>query len=190
MNNAQEAIEVPPAAQGGAPNDPGMSPVVARNIHAMSRVRERQDQRRSASDRAAGAVTRFAGSMWGVSAHLAYFGGWLLLNSSFFPGPKWDPYPFVMLAMLASVEGIFLSTFVLINQNRMQRFADQRAELDLQISLVTEHELTRAILMLDGIAQKVGSTKVPDLEELRDVERDLNPEKIAEKIEESDGLKS
>jgi uncharacterized membrane protein len=112
------------------------------------------------------------------------------LNSSLFPGPKWDPYPFVMLAMLASVEGIFLSTFVLINQNRMQRLADQRAELDLQISLLTEHELTRAIVMLHGIAEKVGSTKLPAAEELKDVERDLNPEKIAEKIEQNGPMQS
>jgi uncharacterized membrane protein len=47
---------------------------------------------------------------------------------------KWDE-SFVILAMWASVEPIFLSTFVLISQNRMQAAADQRADLDLQISL-------------------------------------------------------
>jgi uncharacterized membrane protein len=57
-----------------------------------------------------------------------------------------------MLAMAASVEAIFLSTFILISQNRMQRLADRRAELDLQISLLTEHELTRAIQLLDEVA--------------------------------------
>lgn len=176
---------VPPRDPGGAPNDPGMSPIVQRNIEAMMRVRARQDARRPFSDRVAALVTAFAGSMWGVGAHAVLFGGWLLLNSSFVTiVPHWDPYPFVMLAMLASCEGIFLSTFVLINQNRMQRLADQRAELDLQISLLSEHELSRLAIMIEGIAHKVGSDALPPEEVLRDVESDLNPEKIAEEIEE------
>lgn len=178
---------IPPAAQGGAPNDPGMSRLVQRNIRAMMRVRGRQDERRPWSDRVADKISRFAGSMWCVGVHLVYFGAWLTLNSKYVNIIEhWDPYPFVMLAMLASVEAIFLSTFVLISQNRMQRLADQRAELDLQISLVTEQELSRAIVMLDGIAERVGSTKRPPRAELEDAERDLNPEKIAQQIEESD----
>jgi uncharacterized membrane protein len=178
---------IPPAMQGGAPNDPGMSRLVQRNIRAMMRVRQRHDQRRAVSDRFSDVVSSFAGSIWSVLFHAAYFGGWLLLNSGFVNiVPHWDPYPFVMLAMLASVEAIFLSTFVLISQNRMQRLADQRAEMDLQISLLTEQELSRAIVILDGIAERVGSTKRPPHSELEDAERDLNPEKIAEQIEESD----
>src|SRR3712207_8814062 len=51
----------------------------------------------------------------------------------------------VVLAMVASVEAIFLSTFVLISQNRMAALADKRADLDLQVSLLSEHEITRLI---------------------------------------------
>lgn len=54
----------------------------------------------------------------------------------------WDP-TFVVLGMVASVEAIFLSTFVRVSQNRMAAQADKRADLDLQISLLTEHELTK-----------------------------------------------
>jgi uncharacterized membrane protein len=64
-------------------------------------------------------------------------------NLGLVPGvPAWDS-SFVALAMLASVEAIFLSTFVLISQNRMAAAADKRADLDLQISLLAEHEVTR-----------------------------------------------
>ena len=63
--------------------------------------------------------------------HLLVFGVWVIANLGWIPAvPAWDR-SFVVLAMLASVEAIFLSTFVLITQNRMAAAADQRADLDL-----------------------------------------------------------
>ena len=58
--------------------------------------------------------------------------------------------------MFASVEAIFLSTFVLISQNRMAALADQRADLDLQISLLAEHEISRVIALATSIADRMG----------------------------------
>ena len=66
----------------------------------------------------------------------------------------WDP-SFVILAMWASVEAIFLSTFVLIAQNRMSAAADKRADLDLQISLLAEHEITKLASLLEAVAQRL-----------------------------------
>ena len=77
-----------------------------------------------------------------VYLHLALFGGWIIVNLGLIPGLRpFDP-SFVVLAMVASVEAIFLSTFVLISQNRMAAAADRRADLDLQVSLLAEHEIT------------------------------------------------
>ena len=107
-------------------------------------------------------MTGFAGSMTFVVVHAVFYGGWLIVNLGWIPSVRpWDPFPFVMLAMIASVEAIFLSTFILISQNRMQQLADRRAELDVQIGLLTEHELTRAIQMLDGIAQRLQAPRPP-----------------------------
>ncbi len=160
-----------------------MSGVVGRNIRALTEVRRREARLRSRSDRIADAVTRFAGSMWCVYAHAVLFGGWLVVNAGWVPKlTPWDPFPFVMLAMFASVEAIILSTFILITQNRMQRMADRRAELDLQVSLLTEHELTRAIHLLDGIALRVGAQRPPE-PELHEMKRDVAPERVAEEIE-------
>jgi uncharacterized membrane protein len=173
----------PPDAQVGAPNDPGMSKVVHRNIRALTEVRQREEARKTASDRIADAVTTFAGSMKFVYVHAAVFGAWLVLNNArVHVIPHWDPYPFVMLAMIASVEAIFLSTFILISQNRMQKLADRRAELDLQIGLLTEHELTRSIHMLDDISRRLGTARPPE-PEIQDIKQDVNPEKVVEEIE-------
>jgi uncharacterized membrane protein len=161
----------------------GLSSVVHRNINSLMVVRQQEVRRRSRSERLADAVTAFAGSMWCVYVHAVLFGAWLTLNAPRVPFPhKWDPYPFVMLAMGASVEAIFLSTFILITQNRMQRVADRRAELDLQISLLAEHELTRAIRLIDSIALRVHAAR-PGHEELEELKRDVNPEKVARQIE-------
>jgi uncharacterized membrane protein len=176
-----------PAQPQAAPNQPGMSTVVHRNIRSLVEVRQRDEQRRGVSERIADAVTAFAGSMWCVYVHAALFGGWIVINLGWVPGVKpFDPFPFVMLAMFASVEAIFLSTFILISQNRAQRLADRRAELDLHISLLTEHELTRAIQMIDDVARRMGAARPPE-NELEDIKKDVIPEKVAEEIERAHG---
>src|SRR3712207_1875458 len=125
------------------PQPAGLSPVLERNIRALQLRREREEKESSAEERVAEAITRFTGSMRFVYLHLALFGFWVAANLGWVPGvPAWDP-SFVVLAMAASVEAIFLSTFVLISQNRMAAAADKRADLDLQVSLLADHEVTR-----------------------------------------------
>ncbi len=115
--------------------------------------------------------------MW---CHLAVFGGWALVNTGLVPGIRaFDP-TFVILATLASVEAIFLSTFILIAQNRMQGQADRRADLHLQISLLAEHEVTRLIEMVSGIAERVGAER--DLPDLTELKQDIKPEQVLDSL--------
>jgi uncharacterized membrane protein len=134
----------------------GLSPVLERNIRALQLRRQREERRARLEERLADAITRFTGSMRFVYLHLALFGFWIAANLGRVPGvPAWDP-SFVVLAMVASVEAIFLSTFVLISQNRMAAAADKRADLDLQVSLLAEHEITRLVTLARGIADRMG----------------------------------
>ena len=117
--------------------------------------------------------------------HAALFGGWIVWNLGWIPGlPLFDP-TFVVLAMVASVEAIFLSTFVLISQNRMQAQAEKRAELDLQISLLAEHEVTQIMTLLDSVARHVGvhQTASPEIEE---VKQDVDPRAVLNAIEQKE----
>ena len=117
------------------PQPTGLSPVLERNIRSLQERRQREESEATMQEKIAEAITRFTGSMLFVYIHLALFGFWIIANLGWVPGvPKWDE-SFVVLAMWASVEAIFLSTFVLISQNRMQAASDKRADLDLQISL-------------------------------------------------------
>ena len=90
-----------------------------------------------------------------------------MVNLPGVPLPHFDP-TYVGLAMVASVEAIFLSTFILITQNRMAAQAQKRADLDLQISLLAEHEITRLIILTSAMAKHLGIQPVqePELEEL------------------------
>src|SRR3954452_3816003 len=134
----------------------GLAPVLDRNIEALRARRAGEKKKASWEERLADAITRFAGSMLFVYIHLAVFGFWLIANLKWIPFvPAWDE-SFVVLAMVASVEAIFLSTFVLISQNRMAAAAENRAELDLQISLLAEHEITKLASVLSEIAVKLG----------------------------------
>src|SRR4051795_6336069 len=166
------------------PQPSGLTPVLERNIEALCKRRKREEQASSLQERAADAITRFTGSMSFVYLHLLIFGLWIVTNLHWMPGiPAWDE-SFVVLAMAASVEAIFLSTFVLISQNRMAAAADQRADLDLQISLLAEHELTKVARLLTQIAERLDVQ--PDSQrDLEEASRDIAPERVLDRIEET-----
>jgi uncharacterized membrane protein len=159
-----------------------MSHVVSRNIAALLEVRQREQRRLPLSERIAAIITTFAGSMWFVFVHAILFGGWIVVNLGLISGIRpFDPFPFVMLAMIASVEAIFLSTFILITQNRMQEEADRRAELDLQINLLAEHELTQVMRVLDAVALHMGVPRPPQ-QEMDEMKKDIDPRHVANQI--------
>src|SRR5689334_20170893 len=153
-------------------------------------MRREQERRRRFDLRVSDGITQFTGSLRFVYIHAAIFGGWIIWNLGWIPRLQpFDP-SFVVLAMVASVEAIFLSTFVLISQNRIQAQAEQRAELDLQISLLAEHEVTQLMTLLDGVARHLGveASAPSDVEE---VKQDIDPRAVLEAIEqETSGAKA
>jgi uncharacterized membrane protein len=163
------------------PRPEHLSSSLRRNIEALQ-VRRRQEAASSTpQERLAAAITAFTGSMPFVYLHLALYGAWIAINVGLVPGLRpFDP-SFVILAMEASVEAIFLSTFVLISQNRTAAAADKRADLDLQISLLTEHELTRLTWVVTAMAERLNLP--PSDPELEEVKKDIAPEAVLDEIE-------
>jgi len=162
-------------------DDPPFNKVLARNIDTLVAARREDERRRHVADRISDAVTQFTGSMRFVIIHALLFGGWIVWNLGWisFLTP-FDP-TFVVLAMLASVEAIFLSTFVLISQNRMQALATKRAELDVQISLLAEHEVTQMMTLLDAVARRLG-VQVEHTSEIEDAKQDVDPGAVLDAI--------
>jgi uncharacterized membrane protein len=156
--------------------------VLERNIRALQRRRQNEEREATIEERVAEAITRFTGSMRFVYLHLALFGFWVLANLGWVPGvPAWDP-SFVVLAMVASVEAIFLSTFVLISQNRMAAAADKRTDLDLQISLLAEHEVTRLVTLVAAVADRMDIKTEADAD-VEEITLDVAPEAVLDELE-------
>lgn len=129
---------------------------VTQNIEAILRMESAALRRRTWADRMSDAIAGFAGTIPFVVLHLLVFAGWALINLSAMPIlPAFDPYPFQLLCMLVSLEGVLLSTFVLIKQNRIGYLSDRRAHLDLQINLLAEREVTHVLKLAEKIAERL-----------------------------------
>jgi uncharacterized membrane protein len=92
-------------------------------------------QRRRLQDRAADQITAFAGSMSFVYLHVAWFAVWIVMNVTEW---RFDPFPFGLLTLIVSLEAIFLSTFVMISQNRESARSDLRAMQDFETNALSE----------------------------------------------------
>lgn len=163
-------------------DDPALSNVIERNIRTIIQLRLKAARERSLQDRIADAITSFSGRMVFVYVHLVWFGAWILLNTGCLGVRSFDPFPYGLLTMVVSLEAIFLSTFVLISQNRLSKEVERRADLDSHIGLLTEHELTRVLQMLDAIQDKMGIESYGD-SELADLEMETRPEDVLAEIE-------
>lgn len=158
--------------------DNGMQSALRDNIAALAERARHERRNAPLAARIADAITRFTGSMTFVVLHLVVYGLWILANVGWLPGvPRFDP-TFVILASEASVEAIFLSTFVLISQNRMAAAADRRADLDLHTNLLAEHELTRLAALVGRIAERL-DVPVTD----REIERDVEPARVLDALD-------
>ncbi len=157
-----------------------LSATLHKNIDALRERRREAQRKMGLEEKIANAITNFTGSMKFVYLHLAIYGSWIAFNA--LPGlPHFDP-SFVMLAMVASVEAIFLSTFVLISQNRAVAATDKRDDLDLHINLLAEHELTTLIRLVHSIAEKL-DVQVDGTHDLAEVTKDVAPEAVLREIE-------
>lgn len=162
-------------------DNPALSNVIEQNIRTIIHLRQKAAAERSLQDRIADIVTSFSGRMLFVYVHIVWFGVWIVLNTGLSGVPPFDPYPYGLLTMIVSLEAIFLSALVLISQNRLSAEAEDRANLDLQIGLLTEHELTRVLQMLDAIQGKMG-IQDDTRSELADLEMETRPEDVLAEI--------
>jgi uncharacterized membrane protein len=132
-------------------------PPAEENIAAVANLERQFLEERTLSERIGDAIGAFVGTMIFVVLHLLWFTSWFLINLGLIPGiHSFDPFPFILLSVCVSVEAVFLTTFVLMKQNRMSRRADQRNHLALQVDILAERETTKALQMLRAICAHLG----------------------------------
>jgi uncharacterized membrane protein len=158
---------------------------VQKNIQAIIKLEEEAFHTLSVGERVSNAIARFVGKMSFASYHIIWFGIWTLTNTGLVPGVQpIDPFPFTLLTTLVSLEAIFLSIFLLINQNAMSRQSDHRAHLDLQVNLLAEQEATQMLRMIRRICRKF-EVEVDDLyEELDHLEKKTDVHEVVSELKE------
>lgn len=110
------------------------------------------------------------------------FAFWIVINLGWIPDvPIFDPYPFNFLTMTVSLEAIFLSIIVLISQNRQSKISTLREELDMQVNLIAEDEITMTLKVLKRIADKL-DIKITD-EEFVEMTKETDISYIQREIE-------
>jgi uncharacterized membrane protein len=157
--------------------------LTAQNVKSIAAVEREAQAQSSSADRIAGAITRFCGSMAFVWVHAVWFGIWIVWTTAL-PITHLDPFPFSFLTLVVSLETIFLSTFIMISENRQERVAERRSHLDLQINLLSEQENTKMLELLGKIATKLGVDPNDD-PTISVLEQATRPERLVEQIDES-----
>ena len=128
-----------------------------KNIRTIVALEKEALDHRSFGNRISDAITHFSGTLAFIVLHGLWFAVWIMANGGWIPHVAvFDPYPFNFLTLVVSLEAIFLSTFVLMSQNRMASQADRRAQLDLQINLLAEQETTTMLQLLQRIYRHLG----------------------------------
>ena len=141
------------------------------------------DARRRTSERFADWLTYEFGTLNFLLLNAAFFLVWIGLNLGWIPAIEvFDPFPFGLLTMIVSLEAIFLSIVVLICQNRAARVADLREEIDLQINLMAEREVTKVLTLLVGLLEKNGIDVSAD-QELQDMIRPMDDAEMERRLE-------
>ena len=158
--------------------------VTRANVRAMRELDDLENGKRGFADRVADLVARACGHIGFVLTHFVALVAWVSWNTLAPRDVRIDPFPFTFLTMWASVEAIFLSSFVLISQNYQMRIADRRNQLDLQINLLAEQENSKMLRLLEGIAKRVGALENDD-PEVGVLVQATRPKELARQIDEA-----
>lgn len=153
------------------------------SIKAVSDLEHEALARRTAAETFSDFVVSQGGRPGVIVFHVLWFGAWILWNSVRLPGVRsFDPFPYLGLTTIVSLEAIFLSLFILTSQNRATRRADERAHLDLQINLMAEREATKMLSLLQALCAYHGLAEAADAE-VDEMLRETEPASIARELE-------
>ncbi|HEX9943396.1 MAG TPA: DUF1003 domain-containing protein [Thermoanaerobaculia bacterium] len=156
-----------------------------KNIETVVRLEQESMRRRSLGERISDLFTRFMGTITFVVLHLLLFGVWVAVNLGWTPLRVFDPFPFGILTLIVSAEGVLLAIFVLVSQNRMSRQANQRAHLNLQISLLAEQETTKLLQKIQSVLDHLGVEQTPLDHEVQQLSQETHVETLVSELQRS-----
>ncbi len=133
---------------------------------------------KSWSDQIALLITDTFGTIKFLCLILIFFCIWISWNLNLLPGLNpFDPYPFTMLNMIVSLFAIILSVSVLISQNRQGRMDKINHQVEFEVNVRAENEITNVLIMLHEIQKKMGidsnitETELEEMKEIIDIQQ-------------------
>lgn len=146
-------------------------------------IKAQANAKRTLTEKIADWMTSKFGSNIFLLFNILFFTVWILINTD---NIKWinvfDPFPFILLTAIVSLEAIILAIFVLISQNRTAKVDDLREETHLQLNLISQREITKIIKMMALLLEKQGIDLSQD-PELHKMIRPISEEEIEKKLE-------
>jgi len=153
------------------------------NHRIINSFKAKADARRTSVEKIADWLTDTFGSIGFLLINVIWFVVWILINTGLVPGVEaFDPFPFGLLTMIVSLEAIILAIFVLISQNRASKIDDLREEIDLQINMISEREVTKILELQIMLLEKHGVDLSQDLT-LHNMLQSTNTTKIERALE-------
>ena len=140
-------------------------------------------KKRSWSVRLADDLTSTFGSFSFLTFNTLFFIFWIMMNLGKIPNlPVLDPFPFPLMTTIVSLEAIILTLIVLMSQNRQSFISNLREEIDMQVNLTSEREITKILQVLVKIAEKQG-IKLDD-KDLNEMLKEIEISYLERKLEE------
>ena len=150
-------------------NEVLQTPAIHNSRKIIRSLKAKADTKRTHYQKLADWMIKTFGSVWFLLLNFFWFSTWILINTGRISGiVPFDPFPFGLLTMIVSLEAIILAIFVLISQNRTGQIDDLREEIDLQVDIITERELTKLMEMVSILMKKnnIDMSKDEDLNEM------------------------
>ena len=162
----------------------GAMPAVEENVEAIKAWDRALLEKRSKAQRISDGITSVAASGPSMLAHALWFTAWIAINSGYLPIiDSFDRFPFPILTIMLSLEAIFLALFVLASQNRLAKQSDLRANLNLQIDLLAEREMTTVLQLLKDIASHLEVTTGVSKEQLAELIEKTDVQELASQVD-------
>lgn len=159
---------------------------VSQQIDTIAALQARGESGVSIHQRTIEKVTAFLGRPLFLNLTIAAVALWLVLNSAAdrLDIVRFDPAPFPLLAWLVSTGGLLLTIVVLITQNRQARLAERRAQLDLQVNLLSEQKIAKVIALLEELRRDLPSVQNRRDPEAEAMSEAADPHAVLDALEE------
>jgi uncharacterized membrane protein len=182
------STESEPAPHSDAPDTPLEvdRDQVAQNIGAVKEFYARAEQNISPPQRILERISAFTGRPIFLGFILTFVSLWIFVNVAMhrFGIAGFDPAPFVWLQGMVSLGSLLTATVVLTRQNRLAKLGEQRAHLDLKITLLIEQKTAKLIHLLEELRRDLPDVKDRHDPEATALQKAMNPDRVLATLDE------